>query len=223
MSIRRIYGQSLGDREMGQSSAKGELTFQYWWFPENDPVLQAQLGKFNGHPDICGVEIGSWEGRSACWILANVINGPNSRLHCIDPWDVPIGEAIEARFDSNIAIAEKASRGRVTKCKGRSEDILPKMSPNELHFAYVDGSHVAADVLSDMVLAWRLLRVGGVMVCDDYELTKEIKFRGGRESYPEVPPLERPKMAIDAFMTCYEGRYELLHMGWQVVLAKRAV
>lgn len=205
---------------MELEAAGRKLSFEFWWFPENDPALQAHLGKFNGQPDICGVEIGSWEGRSACWILSNVIDGPNGKLHCVDPWGAPIGKVVEARFDSNTAIAQRSSRGRIFKHKGFSEDILPTMPANDMHFAYVDGSHVAADVLSDMVLAWRLLRAGGIMICDDYELTKGVEFHDGFQTYPEVPPLERPKMAIDAFMACYQGRYNLLHKGWQVILEK---
>ncbi len=33
---------------------------------------------------------------------------------------------------------------------------------------YVDASHMAGDVLSDAVLAWKLLAPGGIMIFDDY-------------------------------------------------------
>jgi len=35
-------------------------------------------------------------------------------------------------------------------------------------FMYIDGSHKCIDVYNDCVLAWRILRKGGLMVLDDY-------------------------------------------------------
>jgi len=36
---------------------------------------------------------------------------------------------------------------------------------------YIDGSHVANDVLQDAVLVWQLVKVGGFMIFDDYPFT----------------------------------------------------
>ena len=60
---------------------------------------------------------------------------------------------------------------------------------------YVDGGHGAPDVLADAVLAFRLLRVGGLMIFDDY--------LWGRD--PERPDdiLRTPKPAIDAFLNVH--------------------
>ena len=33
---------------------------------------------------------------------------------------------------------------------------------------YIDGSHLAKDVLSDAILSWKLLKPSGVMIFDDY-------------------------------------------------------
>lgn len=32
------------------------------------------------------LQVGSWEGQSACWLLENVCCSPESRLVCIDTW-----------------------------------------------------------------------------------------------------------------------------------------
>jgi predicted O-methyltransferase YrrM len=44
------------------------------------------------------------------------------------------------------------------------------LSSNEPPFdlIYVDGSHQASDVLTDSIITFQLLRVGGVMTFDDY-------------------------------------------------------
>ena len=64
---------------------------------------------------------------------------------------------------------------------------------------YVDGSHRAADVYSDGVLAWPLMARSGIVIFDDYELD-EIKAES-----------ERPKPGIDAFLAAFEGQYRLVH------------
>jgi predicted O-methyltransferase YrrM len=58
---------------------------------------------------------------------------------------------------------------------------------------YVDGAHEAYEVLSDVVLAFKLVRVGGFLILDDYWWTPSDKRN----------VLESPKAAIDAFTTIY--------------------
>ena len=81
---------------------------------------------------------------------------------------------VEARFDENVKLAIGTDRRRGVSC-GRSSSAprsrLPDMiATGEAPFdlIYIDGSHTAADVLTDAVLAFQLLRVGGVMIFDDY-------------------------------------------------------
>ena len=50
-------------------------------------------------------------------------------------------------------------------------------------FVYVDGSHLALDVLVDAALAWRLLSPGGVLVFD--EVAEEAN-QGGEHTSPLV-------------------------------------
>ena len=62
-----------------------------------------------------------------------------------------------------------------------------------------------------MVLAWPLLAPGGVMFCDDYVCHWQGKNL-----------VDEPRTAIDAFLACYAGQYELLHKGVQVAIRKVA-
>ena len=75
-------------------------------------------------------------------------------------------------------------------------------------FIYIDGSHEAKDVLMDAVLAWGLLKVGGVMAFDDYE----------GDGYLEPEAL--PKIAIDGFLATHKQMYEMLHSGYQIHIRK---
>jgi hypothetical protein len=59
--------------------------------------------------------------------------------------------------------------------------------------------------LSDLVLSWRLLRIGGIVACDDYELKEGLEIHDGYEICRVIPPIQRPKIAIDAFLQCYSS------------------
>lgn len=160
------------------------------------------------------IEVGSFEGRSATWLIDQC--GPHGpvELHCIDTWaggvehlgDKPVDmSAVEARFDANTAKAISAAPHPVTlrKHKGPSAVALAKLLASGLtpvDLVYIDGSHQAADVITDAVLAFPLLRNGGMMIFDDYLW----------EQYWLAPqarnPREAPKLAIDAFWTMFGNR-----------------
>ena len=194
--------------------------FQFDWFSDHSAIWRERLADCAGQDDLCFVEIGSFEGRSAVWLLENVLTAPSSTLHCIDPWAYPIGADLERRFDHNVALALEKSAARLIKHKALSIEVLPRLDAASARLVYVDGSHTAWDTLSDLILSWRLVEIGGFMVCDDYPLETGIAFDNGEVLFPPVPPVERPKMAIDAFLSCFAGRYRLLHKDWQVWLEK---
>ena len=153
------------------------------------------------------LEIGSYEGRSACWMLDEVMQ-PGDTITCVDPWEQfakIYSESAEARFDLNVA-------GRAEKHKMRSHQFLAKALAEGRRYdgIYVDGDHEARIALEDIVLSWRLLPVGGVMVIDDYEWPMPT----GKEH------LLPPKPAVDAFLSIYGSRLRLLHKAWQVIVEK---
>ena len=159
------------------------------------------------------LEIGSHEGRSACWMLDEVMQ-PGDAITCVDAWpasgdDVQVPSYLdsEARFDRNLA-------GRAEKVKSRSFDFLVRALAEHRRFdgVYVDGDHEAKFAIEDIVLSWRLLTIGGVMVIDDYEWPMP---EGKRHLLP-------PRPAVDAFLAMYGSRLEVLHKAWQVIVCKRA-
>lgn len=94
---------------------------------------------------------------------------------------------------------EKLARfPNVTIHKGYSQDILPKLIAQGLRVdsVYVDGDHAARSALMDGAFSFLLLKVGGLMIFDDYEWTV----------MPD--PLDCPKRGIDAFFSAYSN-----HMG----------
>lgn len=152
------------------------------------------------------LELGSLEGRSAVWMLDQVMQKGDS-LTCVDIWlhtfDGFSSEHAEDRFDRNIA-------GRAEKYKGKTHQFLVNALATNREFdgVYIDADHLARSVLEDSVLAWRLLPVGGIMVWDDYEWRS-----------PMNPDSLPPKPAIDAFTAMYP--IDVVYRGWQVIGIKR--
>ena len=140
------------------------------------------------------VEVGSFEGRSARWIAENLLT-PGSELYCIDPWVNPETYAL---FQRNIA--ELPNAEAVRPIRQRSDRALLDLAAQGLiaELVYIDGCHHAPDVLTDLVLAWQILRPGGFIICDDY-LWEDAACDAGDIR-------NRPKLAIDAFTTIF-GRH----------------
>ncbi|HEY2919629.1 MAG TPA: class I SAM-dependent methyltransferase [Candidatus Binatia bacterium] len=137
-------------------------------------------------PGVKALEVGSFEGRSALWFLVNVLSHPTSSITCVDIFDNPV---VEGHFDKNMAISGFSSK--VIKVKARSDDALKQLKSGTYDFIYIDGSHVAKDVLVDAVLAWELLKPGGVVIFDDYA-GAGFGSRFGRH--------KTPKLSINAFL-----------------------
>lgn len=178
-----------------------------WFTPRSQPWLDHVVPRLPR--PFAWLEIGSYEGRSACWLLDNVMQ-PGDALTCVDPWlqfaDV-YSTSAESRFDANTA-------GRVEKHKARSYDFLVQASAQRrvFHGVYVDGDHEARMALEDLVLCWRLVPVGGVIVIDDYEWPMP----------PSKSHLLPPKPAVDAFLHIYGSRLKVLWKDWQVIVEKTA-
>ena len=156
------------------------------------------------------LEVGSYEGQSAKWVLDTF---PACNVTCIDTWDgVGQGKAddnyvdIETRYKDNM----KEYGDRVTTIKDFSFNALKRLD-GEFDLIYIDGSHLSKHVLEDAVLSFHLLRVGGVLIFDDY----------GWNGYAEGWKV--PKAAIDAFLSVRREDVRVLHSGWQVILQKSSI
>jgi predicted O-methyltransferase YrrM len=177
--------------------------------------LWSELLQEQRHRPVRILEIGSWEGRSALYFLNYL---PKSRIACIDPFSgsvehhndpyfAELARKSESQFDANL----KGFGDRVEKIKGTSTDMLPELgiSGRRFDIAYIDGSHMAADVYRDAALTWTMIEPGGIVIFDDYGWDLMEAER------------ERPKLGVDAFLKTIEGEYRELHRSWQIAIQRR--
>lgn len=159
------------------------------------------------------VEIGCYEGRASSWLIETVPTLTD--IFCIDTWKGGIehqegGNAefdmslVYNRFCHNVSFAQQLRKQnghqdcRVHTLRGPSDLSLISILLNGIKadMVYIDGSHQAADVLSDAVLSWKILKSRGLMVFDDYIWREELE--DGKTDL-----FRCPKLAVDAFTQIY--------------------
>ncbi len=175
------------------------------WFSYHEAHWLRHFGHLAGRPGLQAAEVGSYEGRSACWIVQHLLTGKDSRLICVEPFQEYADQ--ERNFDHNIRVAGCADK--IVKLRGRSQQVLPFLAEESFDFVYIDGSHMILDVLQDAAMCWRLVRPGGILVFDDNEHTL----------FPDSFGMSAGP-AISAFLSLLSGEYELLFEDWQVALRK---
>jgi predicted O-methyltransferase YrrM len=180
-----------------------KYNFSNDWVTHNTASLKKNLCQFKGKPNIAYLEIGVWEGRSLIWMFENILTHDTSRAMCIDLFPRDLKE----RFLANLYIL--GLKNKVKIMTGKSQFLLRQLPPDSFDIIFLDGSHVANDVLADAVYSWPLLKKGGLLIFDDY-LWK-----------PHIPIKFRPKIAVKAFVKAYGNQVDAVHCGYQIFLKKR--
>lgn len=190
------------------------------WFDSNIPYWEKVLAAFKGKP-VKYLEIGSYKGRSACWMLLNILTHAEARMTAIDPFSGSIehrlqndGKPLELLdiFKHNIKQTQQAKKVGILQKLSQEAliDLLAKKETESFDIIYVDGSHTAYDTLTDATLAWRLLKPQGVLIFDDYLWTFDGK------------PQNEPKVAVDAFLLAFKDYIDIISAGWQIMIRKKS-
>uniref|UniRef100_A0A6C0EQN5 Uncharacterized protein n=1 Tax=viral metagenome TaxID=1070528 RepID=A0A6C0EQN5_9ZZZZ len=160
------------------------------------------------------LEVGTYTGTSLIELVKNI---PKSNGIGIDLWSSYEENEllknmnnlkIEESFYKNIRISHLENR--IKGIKSDSTNILIKFIQENKYFdfIYIDGSHKLADCYSDIILSWRILEKGGILVIDDYYYLKDVNI------------LHSPYEAINHFLEKYKNEYKLLDIGYRVFLQK---
>lgn len=205
-SKRRLDRYYAAEMEAFRASVVKQGQFTGDFFSWNISHLIPLLAEFKDRGSRI-LEIGSYEGMSLVFFFQHL--APEV-ITCIDPY-VNLAEA-EQRFLGNMARfadAKRIQRLKLPSWSGLGR-LLEDGQVESYDIVYVDGSHHAHDVMLDSILAWRLLRPGGIMLHDDY-LWKQ-----------RDDPLQQPMIAVNAFLELVAGQYELLYLGYQIAFRKLA-
>ena len=198
-----------------------DYKFSMDWFTPSIPIWRKALAPYVSKPDLQYLEIGVFEGRSLIWVAENVLTNPSSHFTVIDPFldqfedknsnseeydkDWFAKKNVETTYYDNIRLC--GIEDRVTTMKGFSQTEMEKLPIAAYDIIYIDGSHRTRDVLEDAILAMRRLKVGGIIIFDDY--------LWGGEKYSSPFP------AINIFYALYEDELDVVHKGYQVIFTKK--
>lgn len=127
----------------------------YYW----KKILNKKFKKFSY------LEIGSWEGNSALYILKNF---KTKSVICVDIWDKYLKNEIKPKRNfRNFLFNLKEFKNNFKYHKLSSDDFFKK---NKKFFdvIYIDGDHKKSQVYKDISNAWRILNNKGLIICDDF-------------------------------------------------------
>lgn len=154
------------------------------------------------------IELGTFEGRTAFYFLDNI---PRSYVTVVDP------NVHEPNFSDNFKEwAKHKNANRFDWRREYSFDFLINEyveGRRNYDLIYVDGCHCASCVLQDAILSWKILKVGGILLFDDYLM--EVKDPWFYISHKEFIKYKdngcmwvHPRVGIDAFLNLYKGQYK---------------
>lgn len=198
---------------------------KYWadWFSNNIPTWNKIFEKSEliGRENLTFLEIGCFEGRATNYLLNSVLFNKGCKIHVVDTFEGSYDEAgmsWDKEYDFNSVYDRflyntSENREKVVIHRGESGRILRKdFVEDSFDFIYVDGSHTAPDVLQDAVLMHPLLKVGGIVIFDDF----------GWKDPKNLDPTNSPEMAINFFYAAYRHKYDVVSHGYQVALLKKS-
>lgn len=157
------------------------------------------------------LELGCFEGMSTVWFLENIFTAGNTRYVAVDTFKggsehtsakINFSE-VKERFLENI----KPFKFKVSVLEKPTQEAGRMLESSDFDFVYVDASHECSDVLADCVIAYRVLKPGGMCICDDYE-------------WPGMPG-DGPKEGIDAFLNAFKTKVTVTHKDYQVDWVKK--
>jgi len=175
---------------------------------------------YAGRPGLNFLEVGVYEAKTSIWLLENILTADDAKLTGIEVDRHPL-------LQHNLNVMEESKR-YANKYKVLWDNSFHALSVlYTLHsrfketlydFIYLDAGHHAKCLLEDIVLAWRILKIGGILLMDDYEMeAKDPWFYIMHKEFEQHPRINflHPRMAIDVFLSLYRGQYEVVFDNYQ--------
>ncbi|UDL93068.1 class I SAM-dependent methyltransferase [Lichenihabitans sp. PAMC28606] len=188
--------------------------FSHDWFTSKAWIWHELLLPYRDNAvDI--LELGVFEGRSVIFDLEML---PRSRVTAVDHFVLKAGWT----SSQNVTLTQDCETTFRQNTAGYGDRVDIRVAPSwiglteliregrQFDICYIDASHTAPDVMADSILAWKLLKVGGLFVWDDFLLDIYHWDEG-----PVGP-------GVLNFLKSFPGTFDFVHAGWQVAVRKTA-
>jgi hypothetical protein len=180
------------------------------WFITSE--IRNNLYKHINYNDRLNIlEIGCYEGLGSCAFSDNLLEHPNSTLHCVDPFILTntckeittlyVTNDIEDTFKNNIMMSKNYKK--IFFNKMTSDDFF-NINKKKFNLIYIDGCHTQEQITKDMENSFKILEIGGIMWMDDY--------LGGDNRCCQIP--------MNNFLSKYINNYIIIHKNYQLAIKK---
>lgn len=154
------------------------------------------------------LEIGCFEGMSACYFSDVLLDHADSTLTCVDPFDesdmiTTVTKETETRFRKNIQHSRHFDKVHVFKM---TSDAFFASNVHLYDFIYIDGSREPPQILKDLENSFQVLKTNGIVWMDDY--------MGGPENDRTI------QRTIDSFVEKNKAFLNIIHVGYQFAIQK---
>lgn len=157
------------------------------------------------------IEIGVFEGSTTFWLSDQLTpHNPNLRIYAVDPH---VGSN---DMSEDFSLVQQNFVHNLNECKYKNVSYIQKHSQDGLidlinqsvkaELIYIDGDHKASEVLTDLVLSWKLLEVGGIILCDDTTTWRYTDKNGTQSAQMSV------RMAVEMFIQCNWHKLKVLSL-----------
>ena len=131
--------------------------------------------------DAVFVEVGSWMGRSTCYMAEQIKQSPkNIKFYAVDTWDGSDEEEhkriVQELKENNSSLFE-VFQSNLRRC-GVEDNVIPitstsleaasQFEDNSIDFVHIDASHDYENVLADIIAWYPKVKPGGFISGDDY-------------------------------------------------------
>lgn len=124
------------------------------------------------------VEIGSWKGRSACYLGVEIVNsGKNIKFDCVDLWIVTEDELIDSSLDLSLSKDDNLYKTFINNIQPLKDIINPIRNSsvnasslyedNSLDFVFIDAGHDYKSVKEDIEHWFNKVKTGGIIAGHD--------------------------------------------------------
>ncbi len=150
------------------------------------------LKPFATRPNVKILEVGFYQGMSACWLMDSILTDDTDRLTCIDKHYHP-------KFKENIT--KTGAESRVDILQGDVRELMSESAQSSFDVINLQDRDKTIDIVAKTTeLAWKLLKPQGIIIFNYY---------GWRSPKDES---QNPKVAIDRFLNSTKGQWQHVHL-----------
>jgi len=141
-----------------------------------------------------GLDLFSENDENAGEIIPNTkFNNPFKKIYFKyilrqDPYSISAVEKLLEKFKKNIHLI-----------KGNSNQLLKKMDMSKIDYVFLDGGHAYETVKNDLIYSYPVLKNGGTILCDDYNLSYAPGVKQAIDEYIDIKDL-KSEILFNRFM-----------------------